>query len=70
PGGSSLQVLYPANLKGPALTQTLTSLRTEIGMKTVFLKTAPATLVMRGSADQITKADELIQTADNAAKPN
>ncbi|HVW11517.1 MAG TPA: hypothetical protein VHC90_23190 [Bryobacteraceae bacterium] len=70
PGGGALQVLYPANLKGPALMQTLTALRTSVGLQKVFLKTTPATLVMRGSADQITKADQLIQTADNAAKPD
>jgi hypothetical protein len=70
PGGSSLQVLYPANLKGPALMQTLTALRSDVGIRKAFLKTTPATLVMRGSADEITKADQLIQAADNAAKTN
>jgi len=69
PGGSSLQALYPANLKGTALMQTLTAVRSNVGIQKAFLKTSPATLVMRGSADQITKADELIQAADNAAKP-
>lgn len=70
PGGGALQVLYPVNLKGPELMQTLTAVRSNVGIQKAFLKTTPATLVMRGSADQITKADELIQTADNAAKPN
>jgi type II secretory pathway component GspD/PulD (secretin) len=69
PGGSSLQALYPANLKGPALMQTLTAVRSNVGIQKAFLKTSPATLVMRGSADQITKADQIIQTADAAAKP-
>jgi type II secretory pathway component GspD/PulD (secretin) len=69
PGGSSLQVLYPANLKGTALQQTLTAVRSNVGIQKAFLKTSPATLVMRGSADQITKADQIVQTADNAAKP-
>ena len=69
PGGSALQVLYPANLKGPALMQMLTAVRSTVGIQKAFLKTSPATLVMRGSADQITKADQIIQTADNAAKP-
>jgi type II secretory pathway component GspD/PulD (secretin) len=69
PGGSSLQVLYPANLKGPALMKTLTAVRSDVGIQKAFLKTTPATLVMRGSADQITKADQIVQTADAAAKP-
>lgn len=69
PGGSSLQVLYPANLKGPALMQTLTAVRSNAGIQKAFLKTSPSTIVMRGSADQITKADQIVQNADQAAKP-
>jgi len=69
PGGSMIHVLYPANLKGPGLIQTVTALRTDLSIQHAFLKTTPATLVVRGSADQITKADQLIQAADNAAKP-
>jgi len=69
PGGAMIHVLYPANLRGPALMQTLTALRTDLNIQEAFLKTTPATLVVRGSADQVTKADQLIQTADKAAKP-
>jgi type II secretory pathway component GspD/PulD (secretin) len=69
PGGAMIHVLYPANLRGRALSQTLTSLRTDLNIHQAFLKTTPATLVVRGSADQVTKADQLIQTADQAAKP-
>lgn len=69
PGGSMIHVLYPANLKGPGLIQTVTALRTSLNIREAFLKTTPATLVVRGSADQITKADQLIESADNAAKP-
>lgn len=68
-GGSMIHVLYPANLKGPALIQTVTALRADLSIQHAFLKTTPATLVVRGSADQITKADQFIQTADQAAKP-
>jgi hypothetical protein len=69
-GGSMIHVLYPANLKGTALMQTLAMVRTNAGIQTAYLKTTPATLVLRGSADQVTKADQMVQQADNAAKTN
>jgi|SwirhisoilCB2_FD_contig_101_1511155_length_1548_multi_2_in_0_out_0_2 hypothetical protein len=70
PGGSMIHVLYPANLKDAALTQTLTALRTDLNIREAFLKSAPAILVVRGSADQVTKADQMVQRADTAAKTN
>ncbi|HVV47860.1 MAG TPA: hypothetical protein VHC72_21760 [Bryobacteraceae bacterium] len=70
PEGSVIHVLYPANLKGPALIQTVQALRADLSIQHAFLKTTPATLIVRGSADQVTKADQMVQRADNAAKTN
>jgi type II secretory pathway component GspD/PulD (secretin) len=69
PGGAMIHVLYPVNLKDRALKETLTKLRTDLKLQKVFLKTAPATLVVRGSADQVDRADQLVQAADKAARP-
>lgn len=68
PGGSVIRVFYTRYLTPQGVQQTLTALRTRLQIQKVFNYSAPAALVVRGSADQITKAGQLIQDSDQQAK--
>jgi len=63
-GGNVIGVYYPAHIAGKDLMSTVTLLRENLQIGKTFLKTAPATLVYRGTADQIAKAEQLIKQKD------
>ena len=67
-GGTVMRVFYTRYLTPQGVQQTLTALRTRLQIQKVFNYSAPAALVVRGSADQITKAEQLIQDSDQQAK--
>jgi hypothetical protein len=43
-------------------------LRTDLSIQKTFNHSSPAALVVRGSADQVAKAEQLMQTRDLASK--
>ncbi len=64
-----IRVFYPPHISTPkGIQETLTLLRTKLSIQKVFNYTALNALVVRGSADQITKAEQLIQAQDQLAK--
>lgn len=69
PTGNTIRVFYPPHITTPkGIQETLTLLRTKLSIMKVFNYTALSALVVRGSADQITKAEQLIQAQDQLAK--
>jgi hypothetical protein len=67
-GDNVIRVFYPINLTSPqALSETLTLIRTDLHVTKVFIHAAPPAFIVRGSADQIAKADVLIQDRDKPA---
>ena len=67
--GNIIRVFYPPHISTPkGLQETLTLLRTKLSIQKVFNYSALNALVVRGSADQITKAEQLIQAQDQLAK--
>ena len=79
PGGNVIRVFYPAHINTPQETQqTLTAIRTKLQIQKVFNYTVPqlapphnpawVALTVRGTADQITKAEQLILDQDQLAK--
>jgi type II secretory pathway component GspD/PulD (secretin) len=65
--GNVIGVYYPANIAGRDLAPTLTMLREKLQIRKAFLKSVPAALVFRGTADQVTKAEQLIKDKDQPA---
>jgi len=62
---SVIHVFYPTWLTTPkAVQETLALVRTSLPLRKVFNNSKPAAFIMRGPADQIAKADQLIQQAD------
>lgn len=69
PGGGIVRVFYPSHIDTPqAMQQTLTALRTKLFIQKVFNYTALPAIVVRDSADQIAKAEQLILVQDQLAK--
>ena len=64
PGGNVIGVYYLANLSGLKLNALLGLLRLNLQMEKAFMKTTPAALVYRGTADQIAKAEQFIKEKD------
>lgn len=68
-GDSFVRVFYPAHIDTQAgIQQTITQLRTDLQIMKVFNRSSPTALVVRGSADQIAKAELLIKDRDQPAK--
>ena len=64
-----VRVFYPPHIATPqGIQETLTLLRTKLYIQKVFNYTALNALVVRGSADMITKAEQLINSQDQLAK--
>lgn len=62
---SVIHVFYPSNMNTPKQQQeTLTALRTNLSIQKTFNLSKPSVLVVRGSADQVAKAEQLIQSRD------
>jgi type II secretory pathway component GspD/PulD (secretin) len=67
--GDTVRVFYPTHIDTPAgIQQTITQLRTDLQIMKVFNRSSPTALVVRGSADQIAKAELLIQDRDQLSK--
>jgi len=65
PGGNTVRVFYPDHMSTPqAMQQTLTALRMQLSIQKVFNYTALPALVVRGTPDMITKAEQLILARD------
>jgi type II secretory pathway component GspD/PulD (secretin) len=64
PGGNVIGVYYTSNLSGKKLTAAVTLLRDNLQLSKTFMKTTPQTLIYRGTADQIAKAEQLIKQKD------
>lgn len=64
PGGNVIGVYYTSNFSGKKLIAATTLLRDNLQLTKTFLKTEPQTLIYRGTADQITKAEQLIKQKD------
>ncbi len=64
PGGNVIGVYYTSNLSGKKLTAAVTLLRDNLQLTKTFMKTTPQTLIYRGTADQIAKAEQLIKQKD------
>jgi type II secretory pathway component GspD/PulD (secretin) len=64
PGGNVIGVYYTSNFSGKKLTAAVTLLRDNLQLTKTFLKTTPQTLIYRGTADQIAKAEQLIKQKD------
>ncbi len=68
-GGIVVRVFYPTHIAIPkGIQETLTMLRTKLSIQRVFNYSALPALVVRGTADQITKAEQLISAQDQLAK--
>jgi carbohydrate-binding DOMON domain-containing protein len=57
-------VYYTSNFSGKKLTAAVTLLRDNLQLTKTFMKTTPQTLIYRGTADQIAKAEQLIKQKD------
>jgi hypothetical protein len=69
PNGNLIRVFYPANISTPQkMQQTLTLLRTKLQIMKVFTYTSLPAVVVRGAADQIANAEQLIQEQDQLAR--
>jgi type II secretory pathway component GspD/PulD (secretin) len=79
PDGGVIRVFYPAHINTPQqLQQTMTAIRTKLQIQKIFNYSAPqlapphspawVALVVRGTADQITKTEQLILDQDQVAK--
>ena len=66
-GGNVIGVYYPANITDKKLVASVTLLRDSLQMTYTFMKTSPATLIFRGTADQVAKAEQLIKQKDQPA---
>jgi type II secretory pathway component GspD/PulD (secretin) len=64
PGGNVIGVYYTSNFSGKKLTAAVTLLRDNLQLTKTFMKTTPQTLIYRGTADQIAKAEQLIKQKD------
>jgi len=64
PGGNVVGVYYPTNISGIKLLPELTFLYENLQISKAFMKTTPAALIYRGTADQIAKAEQLIKQKD------
>ena len=64
PGGNVIGVYYTSNLSGKKLTAAVNLLRDSLQLTKTFMKTTPQTLIYRGTADQIAKAEQLIKQKD------
>jgi uncharacterized MnhB-related membrane protein len=64
PTGGMIGVYSPVNIKVQNLSPTLTLVRQNLQIQKAFMKTAPPALIFRGTPDQITKAEQLIQQKD------
>lgn len=63
-GGNVIGVYYTSNLSGKKLAAAVTLLRETLQLSKTFMKTAPQTLIYRGTADQVAKAEQLIKQKD------
>jgi type II secretory pathway component GspD/PulD (secretin) len=63
-GGNVIGVYYTSNFSGKKLTAAVTLLRDNLQLNKTFMKTTPQTLIYRGTADQIAKAEQLIEQKD------
>jgi type II secretory pathway component GspD/PulD (secretin) len=63
-GGNVIGVYYTSNFSGKKLTAAVTLLRDSLQLTKTFMKTTPQTLIYRGTADQIAKAEQLIKQKD------
>jgi type II secretory pathway component GspD/PulD (secretin) len=64
-----IRAFYPTYINTPqTLNETLTLLRTNLQVAKAFYNSKPAALIVRGSADQIAEADQLIQNSDQPSK--
>jgi len=66
--GNSVRVFYLAHINTPkGIQETLTMLRTKLSIQKVFNYSTLPALVVRGTADQITKAEQMINAQDQLA---
>ncbi len=66
--GNIVRVFYPANIKtAQQMQQTLTLLRTKVPVTKVFNYMSLPAIVLRGTSDQVTKSEQLIQEQDRPA---
>lgn len=63
-GGNVIGVYYPASLGAKKLMAAVTLLRDSLQLNKTFMKSSPPTLIYRGTADQIAKAEQLIKQKD------
>lgn len=64
PGGNVIGVYYPSTLNAKKLVGAVTLLRESLQLNKTFMKSSPPTLIYRGTADQIAKAEQLIKQKD------